>query len=111
MITEKQFDKALAVVKAYRSQLLSEVAEINAILEGDIALQNCTIYNSGLSLRCLNILKSYYEDLNSNEFRKLKVKELSKLSMMHLSKQRNCGIKTLDEIKDLCEKAGIQPHL
>jgi hypothetical protein len=105
MITKEEYNKALDIVLKYKEQLRIEMDAIsNALIDTDFYNQEIHLFHPDLSARAyhvlINVLDKSYSDT-------ILLKELFKLNMRDLRRQRMCGKKTIDEIVNLCERAEI----
>lgn len=75
--------------------------------------KNSFIRDCNLSLRTQNVLynnsevfgvQSTFPIINNN----LKISDIGKISLSDMSGFKNCGKKTLSEIKELCKKIGVE---
>lgn len=124
MIQREEYLKALEIIKAYRRQCSGDLDEIKEVFNANFLddsldnildgyseqeLQDMPIEDMYLSVRAFHILKLYRTKIFTREvdYNNLKVSDLKYLSESELMKCRNCGIKTLNEIKYFCRKAGI----
>jgi DNA-directed RNA polymerase alpha subunit len=100
-ITERQYLDAMILIRAYRQQCLDIVYEIDKI--DDITLLRRTpLIDTDLSVRALNGLKALDYDLY-----KITVEDISRVPLYKLRKLRQIGTRTLEEIAELCERAGL----
>ncbi len=105
-ITYKEFQEALKIVKKYKIQLQKDYDIAKNEMKNISKFLNVTketkIYNSGLSQRCLNILKGNEDKLGIEINRESKVSELLNLSITKFSECRIAGKMSVDELKELC---------
>ena len=113
-ITENEFKSALKIVDAYFNQVNKEIKEIKSkeIINRDLMISRKTRLvdlpsNSfNISCRLLNALhvKNYYDDNN----RDMTVGWLENINIKSFcAKSRNTGEKSGTELRDLCDKLGI----
>ena len=111
-ITYEQFQDALKIVNEYKTQLEEHYNIAKREIEGISKFSNVTketkLYDTGLSVRCLNILRANDEKLGINSNWEMKLEELSKLSMSKFLQCRIAGKKTLQELKELCFYADVK---
>lgn len=118
MISHKEYYEALKIAKAYKNQIVKEVAETvkdeNSLLsrvdgkerfKGVVPEQN--IYDTHISIRLLQTIRIFLWDDSMTGKQDFFIKDLSKISLMKFSQMRNVGKKTIQELKDLCECAGV----
>lgn len=106
MITNEEYQKALQIVKQYREQCISVIAEIDKNTDKYFELRNTVIAHTlvtNLSVRTLNVL---FYNFNLNAFDSV-VKDLANVSREELIKCRNFGKKSLTEIDELCKRAKV----
>ena len=108
MIKREDYLKALEIVKEYRKQCNNDLNEIQQVFN-EVELRNKLLVDVGLSVRLLNILHANHERLGIENLNwgNTKVIDLGNVSEIELRKCRNMGKRSLDEIKDLCQKARI----
>jgi DNA-directed RNA polymerase alpha subunit len=108
MISRESYLKALEVVKEYRNQCNEDLKDIKDVFNSD-ELRNKLLVDVGLSVRCLNILHANHERLGIENLNwgKARVVDLGNVSEIELRKCRNMGKRSLDELKELCQKAKI----
>jgi len=107
MITNEEYQKALQIVKQYREQCISVIAEIDKNTDKYFELRNTKLadtFVTGLSVRALNVL--FFNNFNLNQFDSI-VKDLANVSREELIKCRNLGKKSLTEIDELCKRANV----
>jgi len=111
-ITYEQFQEALKIVNEYKTQLKEHYKIVKKEIEGISKFTNVTkkmkLYDTDISVRCWNILRSNYDKLGINNNREMKLSELSKLSMSKFLQCRMAGKKTLQELKELCFYADVK---
>jgi DNA-directed RNA polymerase alpha subunit len=111
-ITYEQFQDALKIVNEYKTQLEEHYKIAKREIEGISKFANVTketkIYDTDISVRCLNILRENGEKLGINCDWDMKLEELSKLSMSKFLQCRIAGKKTLQELKELCFYADVK---
>lgn len=111
-ITYEQFQEALKIVNEYKTQLEEHYKIAKKETEGISKFANVTketkLYDTGLSVRCLNILKANGDKLGINTNWDMKLEELSKLSISKFLQCRIAGKKTLQELKELCFYANVK---
>jgi DNA-directed RNA polymerase alpha subunit len=111
-ITYEQFQDALKIVNEYKTQLEEHYKIAKKEIEGISKFANVTketkLYDTDLSVRCLNILRANDDKLGINTNWEMKLKELSKLSMSKFLQCRIAGKKTLQELKELCFYADVK---
>ena len=111
-ITYEQFQEALKIVNEYKTKLEEHYKIAKKEIEGISKFANVTketkIYDTDLSVRCLNILRANEDKLGINGKWEMKLKELSKLSMSKFLQCRFAGKKTLQELKELCFYADVK---
>jgi DNA-directed RNA polymerase alpha subunit len=109
MITREAYLRALDIVKAYQSQCNYDMKEIEEVLKNDGAeLQEVPLDSVGLSTRVITVFKWNATELRLPDMIDAKVKDLANVSEDKLMKCRNMGKKAMEEIKKLCERAGIR---
>jgi hypothetical protein len=113
IITEQEYENALAIIAAYKKQLQERIAQIDAVdlnnLHVDpIAKFRITkLIDMDLSRRTINVLAPIFDDTHIRWYQ-ARVQDLAMFSRHQYRLARNCGKKTLDEIETICEKADIQ---
>jgi len=111
-ITYEQFQDALKIVNEYKTQLEEHYNIAKKEIEGISKFANVTketkLYDTNLSVRCLNILRANDDKLGINANWEMKLVELSKLSMSKFLQCRIAGKKTLQELKELCFYADVK---
>jgi len=111
-ITYEQFQDALKIVNEYKTQLEEHYNIAKKEIEGISKFANVTketkLYDTNLSVRCLNILRANDDKLGINANWEMKLVELSKLSMSKFLQCRIAGKKTLQELKELCLYADVK---
>lgn len=111
-ITYEQFQDALKIVNEYKTQLEEHYKIAKREIEGISKFANVTketkLYDTDLSVRCLNILKANADKLGINVNWEMNLSELSKLSMSKFLQCRIAGKKTLQELKELCFYADVK---
>jgi DNA-directed RNA polymerase alpha subunit len=111
-ITYEQFQEALKIVNEYKTQLEEHYKIAKKEIEGISKFANVTketkLYDTDLSVRCLNILRANDDKLGIDANWEMNVKELSKLSMSKFLQCRVAGKKTLQELKELCFYADVK---
>lgn len=111
-ITYEQFQDALKIVNEYKTQLEEHYKIAKKEIEGISKFANVTketkLYDTELSVRCLNILRANDDKLGINVNWGMKLSELSKLSMSKFLQCRIAGKKTLQELKELCFYADVK---
>ena len=106
MITKVEYEPALDVVLKYKEQLQVEMDAIScALIDNDFYNQDIRVFHPDLSTRAYYVLRMY---LDRSYHETIQVKDLLKLNMYHLQKERLCGKKTVEEIVNLCERAEIK---
>lgn len=104
MITKQEAQQAKKVLIDYISQCKGEISECQAIInQSTIHLnlpEDFTIENMDLSVRAYNTLRSYYEHYKGST-----IFNTSELKLLRI---RDCGKKTVREIKDEFGKYGIK---
>ena len=100
-ITEHQYLEAMNIIRAYKQQCLDVVFEIDKI--DDITLLRRTrLVDTDLSVRALNGLVALGYDTY-----KITVEDISRVPLNKLRKLRQIGTRTLEEIAELCNRAGL----
>lgn len=111
-ITYEQFQDALKIVNEYKTKLEEHYNIVKRETEGISKFYNVTketkLRDSGLSVRCINILRLNNEELGINANWEMKLEELSKLSMNKFLQCRIAGKKALQELKELCFYADVK---
>ena len=111
-ITYEQFQEALKIVNEYKTKLEEHYKiakkEIESISKFANVTKETNLYDTDLSVRCLNILKANADKLRIDVNWEMNVKELSKLSMSKFLQCRIAGKKTLQELKELCFYADVK---
>lgn len=113
-ITREEYEKALHTIRMYAIQCNHLVSTIDLMM-GDIKtielpkkidnkLSKQKVFESVLSVRAKNFLLNYYDYKFSS---KSTVQELSNISFNGMCITRGVGKKTVDEIIDLCNQAGV----
>ncbi len=100
----KEYQSALATIKAYQKQCLRDLSEINENVNEHFVLQNSKLADRNLSGRTFSTL--WWNGFGLNQFDSL-VKDLANVSRFELLKCRGVGRKTMIEIDGLCEMANI----
>jgi DNA-directed RNA polymerase alpha subunit len=98
MITYKELKEAVIVIELYMQQLQEGLKRVEAYNSTKLAT---LIGENDLTIRTLNVLRRH------GIFEQDTMESLSKLSRRQLRKTRQCGKKTIIEIEELCNKAGI----
>ncbi|MCG2462067.1 hypothetical protein K8352_15005 [Flavobacteriaceae bacterium F89] len=108
MVTYKEFLKALEAVKKFKEQISDlhrDVEDKVGTISNFIGVDKDTkIYRLPLSKRTMNILR----EMNQIDFLEGTTKDLAKISLKELSRTKNAGRKTIDEIKKLCLFANLE---
>ena len=112
-ITYEQFQEALNIVNEYKTQLEEHYKIAKKEIAGISKFANVTketlIFDTDISIRLLNILRSNGDKLNINWIdSKSPIKELEGLSMSKFLQCRIAGKKGLQELKELCFYAGVK---
>lgn len=112
-ITYEQFQEALKVVNEYKTQLEEHYKTTKKQIEGISKFANVTketlIFDTDISIRLLNILRSNGDKLNIEWLdRNSTIKQLEGLSMSKFLQCRIAGKKGLQELKELCFYAGVK---
>jgi len=97
MITKEEYEMALRIVKLYEEQV-----EIELIPHKVISL--------GLSNRAYNVLRCVYQDITDtmSGYCNVQITDVSKaVTLSLIENSRNCGKKTLNEIKEAFYSRGI----
>lgn len=106
MITNEEYQKALQIVKQYREQCISVIAEIDKNTDKYFELRNTVLAHTlvtDLSNRTLYVLRNNFDlDVFDSV-----VKDLANVSREELIKCRNFGKKSLTEIDELCKRANV----
>ena len=106
MITNEEYQKALQIVKQYREQCISVIAEIDKNTDKYFELRNTVLAHTlvtDLSNRTLYVLRNNFDlDVFDSV-----VKDLANISREELIKCRNFGKKSLTEIDELCKRANV----
>jgi uncharacterized protein (UPF0371 family) len=116
MVTRKQFEKALRVVKEYQEQSKSEIDTLKKELE---VIENTKIVNIDvdksicdidISVRLFNVLAKFFriefKILNCNL---IKVSDLADVSLKSFRGYRTVGDACIKELMSILHYAGIQP--
>lgn len=119
-ITKEEFLKALDIVNKYKLQVINDFNELMDELERNkcsrlILTKDTSIYNAGLSVRALNVLKGNSEYIRVVKDLVWNHKETEvtighfegNLSKCDLYKFRNSGKKTVEEIINVFLNAGV----
>lgn len=108
MVTYKEFLEALEIVKEFRKQISdlhmdveNKVGTISKFVGVD---KDTKIYRLPLSLRAMNVLKK----MDQIDFLDGTAEDLAKISMKELSRTKDAGRKTIDEIRELCLFANLE---
>jgi DNA-directed RNA polymerase alpha subunit len=120
MVTEKQYLKALAIVKAYQKQINEQVDNVAPKTE----MQDWKIEDLDISVRAFNVIVGAIRDVARKERDQQGVldylevarnkqgstlKEVADyITIRDLRNVRNCGIKTMEEIKNVFAKCGLK---
>ena len=111
-ILYEQFQESLKIVNEYKKQLEEHYKIVKKEIKGISRFANVTketiLYNTELSLRCINILRANEDELEIDVNWEMKLEELSKLSMRKFLQCRNAGAATLQELKELCFYADVK---
>lgn len=100
----KEYQSALATIKAYQKQCLRDLSEINENVNEYFVIQNSKLSDGHLSGRTMNAL--WWNGFGLDQWDSL-VKDLTNVSRSQLLRCRGVGKKIMDEIDELCEKANI----
>ena len=98
MITYKELKEAIIVIELYMKQVEEGLKRVECYNSSKLAT---LIGENDLTIRALNVLR------RNDIFEQDTMESLSKLSKKQLKKTRQCGKKTIIEIEQLCNKAGI----
>jgi alpha-D-ribose 1-methylphosphonate 5-triphosphate diphosphatase PhnM len=108
MITKEEYLKALKIVLEYQKHIKCEFEEVQKteILTLEMMLEDVDI----ISVRLRNCLRNYDELYESHHqhYRDLKVEDLSKISISKFKYHRNVGPNTINNLLEVCAKAGIK---
>lgn len=102
MITREEYNRALKIIKEYRTQLDNHYQEVNNDFNSlnkfyDVNKET-RIVDTDCSVRTLNIIKMMDID---------KISDFSTISISDMKKHKNFGKKTLEEVKEMCFYAGV----
>ena len=105
MVSYKEFLKALQIINKYKLQVETDSTRLkNHCKLKDVFFQVPTketlIFDLKISVRALNVLYA-------NGFFEKKIADFENYTVNDLSKMKNMGKKTLDEIKELCYLCGF----
>lgn len=111
-ITRKEFEKAIKLITDYEVQMREDVHEfkkrIITVHKFAGVIPDDLLLDTDISVRVINQLKGflscYYTD--DKGFSDTTVKDLSEISIQELTRGRNIGRKTIEEIQELCFYAG-----
>lgn len=103
MVSHKEYQNALSVLKAYKQQCIEVIDEIDENINEYYVLRESKLFKSNLSVRIKNVLLGNNFGLNRDSL----VKDLSNISMNDLLRCRNLGKKSLSDIKELCKLANV----
>lgn len=107
IVTYDEFLEALKIVRQYKEQVkvqfdrtIHQIESISSYINVD---PKTPIYKLPLAKRTLNVIKNlpqinYLEDT---------LEDLSNISMSEMLKTKNAGVKTMNEIQELCLYTGI----
>lgn len=108
MVTYKEFLKALETVKKFKEQIsdlhIDVEDKVGAISKFVSVDQDTKIYRLPLSPRAMNVLKK----MDQIDLLEGTTKDLANLSLKELSRTKDAGRKTIDEIKELCLFANLK---
>lgn len=112
IITTNQYKKALIIIQRYQELMRCERIQLYGLEKAnrleifkDVTPETF-IYDSNISTRlCCGIKIAL--DKGDIEMHSLKIKDLSDISLSNLYKLRNVGKKSIEELQDLCQCAGI----
>jgi predicted transcriptional regulator len=114
-ITRAEFESAMQIIVRYKNQLSDEINEINLRIANekvedekiDLNINTLVIdlQRKGLGTRTLNILHSHAA--TSDDFRKMRLVDLSKVSLTELKKVRSYNKTTASDIIETLNKVGL----
>lgn len=113
MITKTQYLKAAQIVLTYRKQLEDEISQLNSEAEQLAKLSSISpetkLIDIEISVRTFNILCSFKRIrwCDYDVFSKIILKDFEGVSLKEIHKERHAGPKTIQEIKDLFNIAGV----
>src|SRR5690606_28966717 len=106
-VTYQECLEALEIVKKFKKQISDlhtdvedKVGAISKFINVD---KETKLYRLPLSNRTINILKK----MNQIDFLEGTIEELANISLKELSRTKDAGRKTIDEIKELCLFANL----
>ena len=107
IITKVEFENALSIVRAYKEQIevqfVDTTRKLTSVSDYLNLSINTPIYMLPLSSRTLNVLRK----MDSIDYTKSTLEDISKLSMTELIDSKNAGRKTIYELQELCLYTGI----
>jgi len=103
-VTEKQFLKAMGIVKAYKVQCEQSIEEIDNEINDK---SNVLLSDVHLSVRAFNAICSNAKKLGLPTYDKIKMYHFGKLRISEIKKLRSIGERSLEEIKILCKEYGV----
>ncbi len=104
-ITEGQYLDALYIVKNYLKQIEKEINLEDEFLDMEV------LHYRDLSVRCQGVIygyKDYVEGELTNIGTTLTFRQLKLRGAKHLMYQRNCGKKTLEELRAIFKDNGYE---
>ncbi|HUZ58869.1 MAG TPA: hypothetical protein VMU83_08810 [Hanamia sp.] len=112
MVTKREFENALEIIKLYAEQLEKLNSKLNdAIGPGTVSQDELFSDTAYYSARLFNVLANNRRHLGfhtDTSFLNLKVKDFSQISRTQLFKCRHFGDKMKREIESLCRAANIE---
>lgn len=103
-VTEKQFLKAMGIVKAYKVQCEQSIEEIDNEINDK---SNVLLSDVHLSVRAFNAIKANAKSLGLPEYAKIKMYHFGVFSISELKRVKDFGQRSLNEIQDLCKEHGV----
>lgn len=107
-LEEKEYKKALEVIKAYPDAIRTiikyhSILELNSDINNELGSINLTLE---LSKRTANILKKYFDNTYNFEIDlyKFPIKLFNKINLSKLKMISNCGVVSANEIEQLMNK-------
>jgi DNA-directed RNA polymerase alpha subunit len=106
-VTYEEFKNAVQIIKLYEQQIKSDynfiISEIPVIKHNNVNKET-RIIDTELSSRAINCIAKGIPDKYNYE---ITIEDVSNLSVTDLKKISGAGDKTIKEIKELCNYAGL----
>lgn len=105
MVSYEEFLKALQVINEYKKQVETDYERLKNHSKSkniffEVPTKETLIIDADISIRALNLL-------HANGFREKKIGDFENYTINDLCKIRNMGMKTINEIKELCYLCGF----